>query len=165
MTTALGAAASAMHPTPLSLSTIPSQYYQWHNGNGGPYDLANLPTTDMAQLNIQDYTDNQGWFDSNVSLMYNNVPAADLYKIQIAMQDGPSGSSNNAAIAGYCLQMILGNRTQSVAVWPNGGGELQFPDTYGYYDPYSTATNNWAFESDGGTAWFYYYLGNVGSVG
>jgi hypothetical protein len=75
------------------------------------------------------------------------------------MGDGPNW---NPPIAGYCLKLILGNDTQSIAVWPttvNGGGGTVVNDTgaYGYSDPYYS-TNNW---DSGTSSWFCYYLSKV----
>ena len=155
MTTALGNAAAEMAPLPLSLTTYGAAYYQWFGSASwtGPFDLPALAATDMSQLNIELYTSDASTFSSGVSFMYSNIGSSYSSKVQIAMGDA---SNWNSPIAGYCLNLTLSDGTQSVAVWPNGGGLISnggnsYSDTY-----YSTS--NWAY---GTNSWFYYYSSHV----
>ena len=147
-----------MYPLQLSLTTYPSAYYQWYTSGcpspcGGPFDLKQLASTNLAQLNVQDYTDNKAWFSSNMSLMYTYVPSVNWSKIQFALGDF---SGANPPIAGYCLKEILGNSTQSIAIWPSGGGIIS-DGSYGYSDTIYQTTN-WVY---GTNSWYYYYVNHV----
>jgi hypothetical protein len=126
MTSALNSIANSLHAMSPSRSlSLTTYYWDYH---AGPYDTWTLSLGSIDQLNVQAYTNNLGTFESEVSSMKQGM--ATISKLQVGMGDY---NGVNSPIAGQCMQYILENGINSVAVWPNWGTELSF-GSYGYSD-------------------------------
>lgn len=143
MNTAINAIATAMEPLPLSLTTYAYDYV------AGPFSIGALVNTNIAQVNVQAYTNTPGTFAYDLGLFTTNV-GTQTNKIQVGMGDY---SGVNPSIAGYCLQQILADKIQSIAIWPAAGTTISGNGAYGYSDSYY-GTTNWY-------GWFYYYENHV----
>jgi hypothetical protein len=86
MTAAIRAISSAMFPLPLSLTTYPYDYQ-----GGGPFSIGAIANTDIAQINIQAYTNAKSDFAGDLNFMITQVPPINASKIQMGWVTGLTG--------------------------------------------------------------------------
>jgi hypothetical protein len=127
MTSALNSIANSLHgESPSRTLSLTTYYWDFH---AGPYNTWTLSQGSIDQLNVQAYTNNLGTFESEVSSMEQGM--VNSSKLEVGMGDY---IGVNPSIAGQCVQYLLLNGINAVAVWPSWGTELSATGAYGYSD-------------------------------
>ncbi len=126
MTAALNSIANTLHSmTPRRSLSVTTYYWDYH---AGPYNTWTLSQGPVDQLNLQAYTNSLSDFQTWVSSMIGGMQ--NISKLAVGVGDY---SGVNPPIAGQCIQYMLQNGINSVAVWPSWGTEVSF-GSYGYTD-------------------------------
>lgn len=126
MTAALNSIADVLHSmTPRRSLSVTTYYWDYH---AGPYNTWTLSQGPIDQLNVQAYTNSLSDFQTWVSSMIGGMQ--NISKLAVGVGDY---SGVNPPIAGQCVQYLLQNGVNAVAVWPSWGTELSFGG-YGYSD-------------------------------